>query len=114
MQVKLPRASEAASAATESKLQADWLNVMNSNIMTFVCFSPLSPPLRSNCPELEKYNLKNQEGGQARGREVASCRQRVEELKGLVNDRLDKLKSSRTVRWGTQKACRVPVGRLAS
>jgi hypothetical protein len=55
-------------------------------------------PFRSNCPELERYNLRNQEVGKAGGREVGKCRARVEELKQQVNARLDRLKASKTAR----------------
>lgn len=53
---------------------------------------------RSSCAELEPYNLRNQEGGQARGAEVGRCRARVERIKYQVNELLERLKASRKAR----------------
>lgn len=50
---------------------------------------------RSNCPELEPYNLRNQEGGAARGADVARCKGEIERLRDAINKRLERLKASR-------------------
>lgn len=54
---------------------------------------------RSTCEELEKYNLFNQEGGRARGPDVGKCKRRIEKLREAINNKLNKVRSSRTARW---------------
>lgn len=54
--------------------------------------------IRSSCEALERYNLFKQEGGRAGGREVGSCRRRVEELREDINRRLEKVQASRTAK----------------
>lgn len=67
-----------------------------TEVCTIVCLCRLAD--RSSCPQLDKYNLRNQEGGLARGPEVGKCRARVEELKSEVNNRLERVQASRTAR----------------
>jgi hypothetical protein len=62
------------------------------------CCQPPAAACRSSCEALQRYNLINQEGSKAGGKEVWRCRQAVEELRGQVNSKLDKVQASRTAR----------------